>query len=83
MPLFLDTHRNVEGLTSTGVAMGHARDIEVQAKHGVRFVRYWYDAATGMIFCLAEAPNMDAMINAHREAHGMLADEITEVIEGE
>jgi hypothetical protein len=82
MPLFLDTHRNVAGLTAAAVTVGHARDIEVQARHGVRFVRYWYDEATGKIFCLAEAPNMEAIISAHREAHGMLADEITEVQEG-
>ena len=82
MPLFLDTHRNVDGLTAAGVTAGHARDVEVQARHGVRYVRYWYDEATGKIFCLAEAPNIEAMIAVHREAHGMLADEITEVVEG-
>jgi hypothetical protein len=49
MPLFLDTHRNVDGLTAAGVTAGHARDLEVQAKHGVRYVRYWYDEATGKI----------------------------------
>lgn len=82
MPLFLDTHRNVQGLTAAAAAAAHAKDVEVQAKYGVRYVRYWYDEATGKIFCLAEAPSMEAAIAVHREAHGMVADEITEVREG-
>jgi hypothetical protein len=82
MPLFLDTHRNVQGLTAAAAAAAHAKDVEVQAKYGVRYFRYWYDEATGKIFCLAEAPSMEAAIAVHREAHGMVADEITEVREG-
>jgi hypothetical protein len=83
VPLFLDTHRDIPELTAAAAAAAHARDVEVQAKHGVRYLRYWYDEATGKIFCLAEAPSMEAAISVHREAHGMVADEITEVREGE
>lgn len=82
MPLYLDTHRDVAGLTAAAAAAAHARDVAVQARHGVRYVRYWFDEATGRIFCLAEAPSMEAAVAVHREAHGMLADEITEVTEG-
>ena len=46
------------------------------------YLRYWYDEATGKVFCLAEAPSAEAAIAVHREAHGLLADEITEVREG-
>jgi hypothetical protein len=83
MPLFLDTHRNIEGLTAAMAAAAHAKDVDVEGRHGVRYVRYWYDEATGKIFCLAEAPTMEAAIAVHREAHGMLADEISEVKEGD
>ena len=46
------------------------------------YMRYWFDEATGKVYCLAEAPSPDAMIDVHREAHGLLADEIVEVREG-
>ncbi|HTS14273.1 MAG TPA: DUF4242 domain-containing protein [Candidatus Sulfotelmatobacter sp.] len=82
MPLFLDTHHKVEGLTGEAVAQAHAADLAVQDKHGVRYLRYWYDEATGKVFCLAEAPSAEAAIAVHAEAHGLLADEITEVREG-
>ena len=82
MPLFLDTHHKVEGLTGEAVAQAHAADLAVQDKHGVRYLRYWYDEATGKVFCLAEAPTAEAAIAVHAEAHGLLADEITEVREG-
>ena len=55
----------------------------VQGKYGVTFVRYWYDEATGKIFCLSDAPTRDAITAVHREAHGALADDIFEVIEGD
>ena len=83
MPLFLDTHRDVAGLTAEAAAAAHARDVEVQGKYGVRYLRYWYDETTGKIFCLAEAPSMDVAIAVHREAHGMVANEITQVTEGQ
>ena len=82
MPLYMDVHKNVEGLTAEAVAGAHARDLEVQEKHGVEFLRYWYNEAEGSVFCLFEAPSREAGEAAHREAHGLLADEITEVHEG-
>jgi hypothetical protein len=82
MPLYLDTHEHIAGLTADGVAHAHARDVEVQGKHGVSYLRYWFDEATGKVYCLAEAPNPEAMMEVHREAHGLLADLIVEVREG-
>jgi len=38
--------------------------------------------ANDKIFCLAEAPDKEAAIRVHREAHGLVADEIFEVMEG-
>jgi hypothetical protein len=54
---------------------------ERSSRFGVRFIRYWYDEATGKVFCLSEAPDREAITAAHRAAHG-LADEIVEVHEG-
>ena len=36
----------------------------------------------GKVFCLVEAPDADAAITVHREAHGLVADKIYAVIEG-
>ena len=34
MTLYMDIHREVEGLTEEAVAGAHARDLEVQEKYG-------------------------------------------------
>ncbi|MGI8550547.1 MAG: DUF4242 domain-containing protein [Dehalococcoidia bacterium] len=82
MPLYMDTHNKVEGLTDEAVAGAHQRDLEVQEKHGVKYHRYWYDKGSGKVYCLVEAPSKEAAEAVHREAHGLLADEIVEVQEG-
>ncbi|CAG0980650.1 hypothetical protein ANRL3_02111 [Anaerolineae bacterium] len=82
MPLYLDTHKHVEGLIADAVQGAHARDLAVQAKHGVKYLKYWFYEVTGNVFCLVEAPSKEAAIAVHREAHGLVADEIVEVREG-
>ena len=82
MPLFMDVHKHVPGLTAEAVAGAHAKDVEVQKKHGVNYIRYWFDDKAGKVFCLVEAPSKEAAAAVHREAHGLLADEIIEVKEG-
>ena len=82
MPLYMDVHNKVDGLTAEAVAGAHQRDLEVQEKHGVNYLKYWFDEGTGKVFCLVDAPDADAAIAVHREAHGLLADDITEVQEG-
>lgn len=82
MPLFMDIHQHVPGLTAEAVSGAHAKDLETQAKHGVKYLKYWFDEGTGKVFCLVEAPSKEAATAVHREAHGLLADEIIEVQEG-
>ena len=82
MPLYMDHHKNVEGLTPEAVAGAHEKDLEVQDEHGVKYHSYWYNEEKGEIFCLVEAPSEEAAEAVHREAHGLTADEITEVKEG-
>jgi hypothetical protein len=82
MPLFMDVHNHVPGLTAEAVKGAHEKDLEVQKKHGVEYLKYWYDESSGKVFCLVNAPNKEAAIAVHREAHGLLADEIVEVKEG-
>ena len=82
MPLYLDVHNKIEGLSSDGVAAAHRKDLEIQNKYGVSYLRYWFDEGTGKVFCLVEAPSKEAAAAVHREAHGLVADEIIEVKEG-
>ena len=82
MPLYMDVHRNVEGLTAEAVAGAHQKDLETQAQHGVNYLKYWFNDQTGRIYCLVDAPSKEAAEAVHREAHGLVADEIMEVQEG-
>jgi Nickel responsive protein SCO4226-like len=82
MPLYMDHHRNVENLTAEAVEGAHERDLEVQEKHSVNYRQYWFNEEAGEVFCLVEAPNKEAAEAVHREAHGLVADEIVEVREG-
>jgi hypothetical protein len=83
MPLYMDIHKGVDGLTSEAVAAAHKKDLETQKKHGVKYLRYWYNEGDGTVFCLCEAPDKKAAEAVHRDAHGLVADEIVEVREGE
>ena len=82
MPLFMDTHEKVDGLTAEAVAGAHKMDLAVQEKHGVKYLQYWFNEGNGRVYCLVEAPNSDAAHAVHREAHGLVADDIVEVEEG-
>lgn len=82
MPLYMDVHKHVAGLTKEAVAKAHAADLKVQEKHGVDYTKYWFDEGTGKVFCLCRAPSKEAANQVHKEAHGLLADEIIEVQEG-
>ena len=83
MPLYMDEHKGVEGLTAEAVASAHEKDLAVQEKHGAKYLRYWFNEDAGTIFCLIEAPSKEAAEAVHREAHGLVADEIIEVHEGQ
>ena len=40
MPLYMDIHQGVTGLTAEAVAGAHEKDLEVQKKHGVKSVLF-------------------------------------------
>ncbi|HEX6858081.1 MAG TPA: DUF4242 domain-containing protein [Streptosporangiaceae bacterium] len=81
MPLYMDVHTIEGGVTEADVAGAHAADLEKQDAHNVKYLRYWVDEEAGTIFCLVEAPSADAASTVHREAHGLVADEIYPVSE--
>ena len=82
MPLYMDVHSIDGGVTVEDVAKAHVADLQTQGKHDVRYLRYWVDEHAGKIFCLVEAPSADAASTVHREAHGLVADQVFEVQEG-
>jgi hypothetical protein len=83
MALFMDVHRQLpDGATAADVAGAHQADLAIQDRYGVSYRSYWVDEKAGTAFCLVEAPTMDVATTVHREAHGLVADEIYQVIEG-
>ena len=83
MPLYLDVHNVEGGVSARDVADAHMKDLEKQGAYGVNYKRYWVDEKAGKIFCLVEAPDSETAHRVHEEAHGLVADEIYEVQEGE
>jgi hypothetical protein len=82
MPLFMDVHHMEGDVSSKDVADAHARDVAVQSQYGVDYRHYWVDERAGKIFCLVEAPDAETAHRVHREAHGLVADEIYQVEQG-
>jgi hypothetical protein len=83
MALYMDVHdRLPDGATAADVASAHAADLQVQERYRVRYLNYWVDEKGGKVFCLIEAPSADAAHAVHREAHGLVADEIYPVLQG-
>ena len=81
-PLFMDTHRMDSGVRAEDVAAAHLKDLAVEGRHSVRFLEYWVDERGGVVHCLAEAPDAQAVVAAHREAHGLLPESVQPVVEG-
>lgn len=81
MPLFMDVHNIEGGVSASDVAGAHQADLDTQDAHGVEYLRYWVDETAGKIFCLVQAPDEEAANTVHREAHGLVADEIYPVSE--
>jgi hypothetical protein len=82
LPLFMDVHNMEGGVSASEVAGAHQKDVETQDQYGVNYKKYWVDESRGKIFCLVEAPDAETAVRVHREAHGLVADEIYEVQEG-
>lgn len=76
MALFMDVHNIEGGVSATDVAGAHQADLATQGAYGVNYLRYWVDEEAGKIFCLVESPDAETAHTVHREAHGLVADEI-------
>ena len=81
MTTYLDIH-DLPGVKAADVAGAHAADVRVQGQYGVNYRMYWVDEAAGKVFCLVDAPDREAAIRVHREAHGLEAQVLHEVVAG-
>lgn len=82
--LYLDYHEFGPGnVKAADVAGAHLKDLAVQKKYGVNFINYWVDEKAGVVMCLAEAPDADALIKTHKEAHGLVPKSVEEVKQGQ
>lgn len=84
LKLYMDVHHVGAGkVTAADVAAAHERDLATQREYGVRFINYWVDPHSGVVFCLSEAESPEAVLATHRKAHGLISDEIAEVTPGD
>ncbi len=79
MPTFMDVHTLDEGVTAADVAAAHMADVKTQSAYNVDYKHYWVNKEGTKIFCLVEAPDAATAAQVHKEAHGLVADEIYEV----
>lgn len=78
MPIYMDVHI-VPGVTARDVAEAHSKDMQIQEEHNCKCMTYWLDEMRSSVFCLVEAPNKEAVVNMHAEAHGLVPHKIIEV----
>jgi class 3 adenylate cyclase len=80
MRFFMDRH-DLADASAADVANAHVKDLAFQDRYGVDYITYWFDDVRHTAFCLARAPDVDAMASVHRESHGGLPNQIIEVEE--
>jgi Protein of unknown function (DUF4242) len=82
--LYLDIHELGPGnVTAAAVAAAHQKDLAVEQKYGVNFINYWVDEKSGTVLCLSQAPDSTAVVNTHREAHGLIPVSVVKVQQGQ
>jgi hypothetical protein len=79
----MDMHDIDGGVAADDVAKAHIADLETQGRYGVRYLQYWVDEKQGKVFCLVDSPDADTAAAVHREAHGLVAQNIYPVVAGE
>lgn len=81
--LYLDIHRLPSGKVKfADVSAAHQKDLAVQGKYNVNFLKYWVDESKGLVYCLSTAEDSSSITKTHKEAHGLLPSEIMTVKNG-
>src|SRR4030095_8095071 len=60
--LYLDVHNLEPGkVTFEAVAGAHQKDLAVQGKYGVNFLKYWVDETAGKEYCFGQATDLHSL----------------------
>jgi hypothetical protein len=82
--LYIDVHHLGAGkVTVKDVEAAHQKDLGVQQKYGVNIIKYWFDETNGDVYCLSSSADTQSIRKTHAEAHGLLPDEVYQVIAGQ
>jgi hypothetical protein len=82
--LYIDVHQLEPGKVKyEDVAKAHTKDLAVEKKYGVSFLKYWVDEKKGLVYCLSSSPDSESITRTHAEAHGLLPGNIYQVKDGE
>ena len=68
MAEFMDVHTTMAGVTPEALREAHNADLAIQDEENVNFKHAWADPESGMVFCLSEAPDADAVQRIHERA---------------
>lgn len=79
MPIYMDRHDVSDEVTAEIVADLHQKDLKIQHKFNCKGLTYWFDSKRKTAFCLVEAPDKDAIIEMHNQAHGAVPHKVIEV----
>jgi hypothetical protein len=81
--LYIDVHQLDPGKVKyEDVAKAHLKDLSVEKKYGVDFLKFWVDESKGLVYCLSSASDSQSIRKTHAEAHGLLPEYIYKVNDG-
>jgi Protein of unknown function (DUF4242) len=81
--LYIDVHQLGPGKVKyEDVAKAHAKDLAVEEKYGVHFIKYWVNEDKGLVYCLSSSSDTESIRKTHAEAHGLLPEYIYKVTDG-
>lgn len=78
MPIYMDLHI-LPGVKAMDVAEAHRLDLLVEREHSCKCMTYWIDELRGHVYCLIDAPEKEAVVQMHNQAHGLVPHRIIEV----
>src|SRR4051812_20668157 len=81
--LYIDVHHFQPGTVKfEDVAKAHTKDLAVEGKYGVDFIKFWVDESEGLVYCLSSSADSESIRKTHAEAHGLLPAQISQVTNG-